>query len=178
MAKEVTTVVNDIEILEGWNVNDWKWNDEMEGINIAPNSHKLLFRNATFDVVLVEIEPGITEPEHVHYEHSLFIILQPTKIDLTFMQRDSKYSTVTIDNGPNIQWMGCEPPHYVKNHDEEKYWRAIRVFLHDVMNPWQIQEYHYKKILKWKQVNWFVHQVQKTDQTQRFHAMPYPKSKL
>ena len=153
-----------VEIIEGIvNADDWKWDDALDGLIATPKSHVLLHNSNKCQIVLVEIEPKITEPEHTHKDHSLFIIAQPTKITLTQMGETIEIS----GNRPNIQWMGSEGIHYVTNHDPQKYWRAIRVFLPD-RKPWHI--YDYKDILKWKEVNYFVQQLAKSDQTKKFDA--------
>ena len=58
----------------------WRWPPEMDAIQAAPHSHKMLFENGDVRVLEVIIPPGEREPVHTHCTPSVMIVDGPAMI--------------------------------------------------------------------------------------------------
>jgi quercetin dioxygenase-like cupin family protein len=109
----------------------WPWPEEMDAVQAAPGSHKVLIDNDTVRVLEVSIAPAHREPEHTHRRPSVMIVDGPARIryyargSLEFESPPGPAAT-----GTRTSWMAPEGPHSVENIDDRPY-HAIRVELKD-----------------------------------------------
>ncbi len=107
----------------------WRWPPEMDAIQAAPHSHKMLFENGDVRVLEVIIPPGEREPVHTHCTPSVMIVDGPAMI------RYYQEEVLVFSSPPGAseratagQWMDPEGPHAVENVDVKQY-HAFRVEL-------------------------------------------------
>jgi hypothetical protein len=104
------------------------WPDNLDAVLAAPDSHRILLKNAEARALEITIEPGAREPEHTHRWPSMLIIDAPARIryyehgDLTFESPPGRDARPL----PRVESLGPEGPHAVENVDNYRY-HAIRV---------------------------------------------------
>ena len=97
--------------------------DGFDGVQAAPNSHRVLFENAFVRVLQVTVPPGTKEPMHHHRWPSLFLYWDAG--GRTAHQRYYR-ADGTVHDAPSIErpqtegkwmvkWMAPEPLHSVEN---------------------------------------------------------------
>ena len=111
------------------------WPESLDAVHAAPNSHRVLFENASVRVLEVRVPPGTKEPFHVHPWPSIFIYLDsggPVGAQ-RYYNKDGK---ITHDhprigrppiNPPEwrIHWMEPEPLHSIENMETAESSRTL-----------------------------------------------------
>lgn len=100
--------------------------NKLDGVVVAPNSHKVILENEKVRVLEVTIEPGKKEPEHIHELSSVMIVTNPAKI--RYYNANKTWFDIDLEKEIKNEWMDPEPLHAVENIDNKPY-KAIRVEL-------------------------------------------------
>jgi predicted metal-dependent enzyme (double-stranded beta helix superfamily) len=107
--------------LLGQNKSDFP--DGYDGVQVAPNSHHVLFENAIVRVLEVTVPPGTKEPMHHHRWPSLFLYWDTGgrtahqryyRADGTVRDNPSRERPITEGRWV-VKWMEPEPMHSVEN---------------------------------------------------------------
>ena len=112
---------------------EWPWDDSLDAVAAAPDSHIVLFENEDVRVVRVQIEAGEKEPAHTHRNPSVMIVYQPTRIKYFGADGQAEFES---PEGPRPtsasepQWMEPEGLHAVENIDATPY-GAYRIEIKD-----------------------------------------------
>ena len=102
------------------NAEPWTWEDSLDALAAAPESHRSLFENDTVRVLEARIAPGETTQVHTYRWPGILYILSVGD----FVRRDGD-GTVLVDTreggalpqpGTAI-WSGSLPPHTLENVD-------------------------------------------------------------
>jgi hypothetical protein len=97
--------------------------DGYDAVQVAPNSHRVLFENAFVRVLEVTVPPGTKEPMHHHRWPSLFLYwdtggrtahLRYYRADGSVRDIPSKETPVT-EGKWRVKWMEPEPMHSIEN---------------------------------------------------------------
>lgn len=110
--------------------DDWPWDDSLDAVEAAPDSHRVLLENDEVRVLRVIVPPGAIEPPHTHRWPSVMIADRPARI-----RYRNEHGEVAFESPPDIDhgarppsWMGPEGLHSVENIDETPY-LAFRIEL-------------------------------------------------
>lgn len=108
----------------------WPWPDDLDALEAAPDSHRLILENESVRVVEILIEPGRKEPAHTHRWPSVMLVHEPARIRYYREDGALEFESPVAGDGtsPRVEWLEPESPHSVENIDEVPY-RAIRVEL-------------------------------------------------
>jgi hypothetical protein len=96
-----------------------------DAVQVAPNSHRVLFENQFVRVLEVTVPPGTKEPMHHHRWPSIFLIWDTggRTAHERFYHADGSVHDVPSRVTPvkpgswHVQWMNPEPMHSVENLD-------------------------------------------------------------
>jgi hypothetical protein len=109
----------------------WPWPASKDGVESAPDNHKIVFENEDVRILEVWIFPGEKEPLHTHPQKSLMIIDAPVDMryygpeGIALFERrfppDSKIQT-------NLMWREPEGLHAIENIDV-KLFHGVRIEL-------------------------------------------------
>jgi hypothetical protein len=114
----------------------WPWDNSLDAVAAAPDSHRVLFENEAVRVLAVEVGPGEKEPEHTHESPSVMIVYQPTRIRYFGANGEPELES---PEGPRPasarepKWMEPEGLHAVENIDTMPF-KAYRIELKDRTN--------------------------------------------
>jgi hypothetical protein len=94
-----------------------------DAVQVAPNSHRVLFENAFVRVLEVTIPPGTKEPMHNHRWPSLFLTWDTggRTAHMRYYRADGTVHDMPSTNAPVsegkwiVKWMAPEPMHAVEN---------------------------------------------------------------
>ena len=97
--------------------------DGYDAVQVAPNSHRVLFENALVRVLEVSVPPGVKEPMHHHRWPSFFLVWSTGgrtvhqryyRADGSVHDSPSRETPVTAGSW-HVTWMEPEPMHAVEN---------------------------------------------------------------
>ncbi len=106
------------------------YDDSMEGQNLAPKSHTVVWKSPLVDVVHWNLAAGYQEPYHTHLKASMTFRLVPAGRTYYNESGIAVDSTGKTGNATNPIAMFCQPPewlHSIENLDDHSY-QVIRVF--------------------------------------------------
>lgn len=109
----------------------WPWEDALDAVVAAPESHKVLWENDDVRVLRVEIPAGVKEPAHTHRDPSVMMVYQPTRIRYFGSDGDIELESpegARPASASEPQWMEPEGLHAVENIDALAY-KAYRIEL-------------------------------------------------
>ncbi len=112
---------------------EWPWDDSLDAVAAAPDSHVVLLENERVRVIGVEIKAGEKEPAHTHRDSSVMIVYQPTRIKYFGADGEVEFESPLGSRPASAsepKWMEPEGLHAVENIDTLPY-RAYRVELKD-----------------------------------------------
>lgn len=98
---------------------NWPWDEALDAVVAAPESHHIVLENETVRVVDVLIPPGQREPVHTHKSPSVMIVDSSARIiyyDANGSPAEYQRRDVSPED-PYIEWLGPEGPHAVENID-------------------------------------------------------------
>ncbi len=98
---------------------DWRWGDELDAVNAAPVSHRVVFENEHVRVLEVAVPAGTTEPEHTHKWPSVMITDRRARIRYRIGDEVSFTSPDPLPPPGELKgaWIGPEGPHAIENID-------------------------------------------------------------
>ena len=112
---------------------EWPWDDSLDAVVAAPDSHVVLFENEHVRVIEVGIGGGEKEPAHTHRDPSVMIVYQPTRIRYFGANGEAEFESPQSSRPASARepkWMEPEGLHAVENIDTLPY-RAYRIELKD-----------------------------------------------
>jgi hypothetical protein len=106
----------------------WPWPDELDGVEAAPQSHRVLLDADGVRVLEVVVRAGVREPEHTHRYPSVMIVDRPAR--LRYYAAGNPGVDIAPSSSPGTQprteLLGPEGPHAVENIDDHDY-HAYRI---------------------------------------------------
>ncbi len=106
-----------------WGQSKSDFPDGYDAVQVAPNSHRVLFENAFVRVLEVTVPPGTKEPMHHHRWPSLFLYWDTGgrtghqryyRADGSVRDNPSKETPVS-EGKWRVKWMEPEPMHSIEN---------------------------------------------------------------
>jgi len=104
---------------------EWPWGQELDAVEAAPDSHKVIFENDSVRLLKVCILPGIKEPFHIHQWPSKMIVLESTRIN--YYDETGKSTTYEERETPFEESLEPEGLHAVENIDSSKSYVGFRL---------------------------------------------------
>jgi len=106
-----------------------EWDPQLDGVIVAPNSHRVIFEDEAYRVLLIELSPGRKEPFHHHVHRSDFIVTESAP--LRYYKDDGSafdipQRNVSVSN-PYFEELEPEPLHAVENLSTDRTYLAWRV---------------------------------------------------
>ena len=105
--------------------------DDIDGVDVAPEVHRILFQNGNVRVLDVSVPPKAREAIHTHEAGALMISL--TTSDLVYENwkwEDGDWVMTSSDKRTTqkgkCRWIPCEGPHVVENL-EDTVAQALRI---------------------------------------------------
>ena len=101
-----------------------QFQEGFDGVQVAPNNHKVLFENAFVRVLELSLPPGTKEPMHHHRWPSIFLKLDSggRTAHIRYYRSDGSVQDYPSHDTPvidppvwRVSWMEPEPLHAVEN---------------------------------------------------------------
>lgn len=95
--------------------------DELDGVAVAPNNHKVIFENEHVRVLETTIAAGETTPLHTHLRPTFLYVLNSSH----FIRRDENGETMRDTRAesdaiqPKVHFVESTPRHTIENTDSE-----------------------------------------------------------
>ena len=91
--------------------------DELDGVAVAPNNHKVIFENDQVRVLETTIAVGEVTPLHTHLAPTVMYVLSGSQ----FIRRDESGATMVDTRAnpnfvlPKVLWSASTPRHTIEN---------------------------------------------------------------
>ncbi len=111
---------------------DWKWTEDKDAMQAAPDYHRVLFENEEVRVLEVIIKPGEKEDFHTHQWKSVFIVDSLADMRYFGAEGEVRYESKAPPRDvfrTSLTWKEPEGLHAIENLSQDQVIHGIRIEL-------------------------------------------------